>query len=230
MVTLISAGAAKGVVEALAPILRHDARAEIAATFGAVGAMKAELDGGAACDVIVLTAKLIDALATENRILSDTIAPLGAVGTGIAVRDGDRLPDVHDEASLRMTLQGARAIYLPDPEHATAGVHFVNVLRKLGVERKLAARLRPFPNGATAMRALADSGQPGDVGCTQITEIRYTPGIALVAPLPPGFDLTTIYSAAVMRSASDLEVARKFVTLLTGPRSEAIRVAGGFNM
>jgi molybdate transport system substrate-binding protein len=227
-VTLISAGAAKGAVEALAPILRRDAHAEIAATFGAVGAMKAELDSGAACDVIVLTAELIDALATENRILSDTIAPLGAVGTGIAVRDGDRLPDVHDETSLRMTLQGAGAIYLP--ERATAGVHFVNVLRKLGVERELAARLRPFPNGATAMRALADSGQPGDVGCTQITEIRYTPGIGLVAPLPPGFDLTTIYSAAVMRSAADLEVARKFVTLLTGPRSEAIRVAGGFNM
>ncbi|HEY4138443.1 MAG TPA: substrate-binding domain-containing protein, partial [Casimicrobiaceae bacterium] len=153
--TLISAGAAKGAVESLAPILRRDTRAEIAATFGAVGAMKAELDGGAACDVIVLTARLIDALASENRILSDTIAPLGAVGTGIAVRDGDRLPDVHDEASLRKTLLGAGAIYFPDPERATAGVHFVNVLRKLGIERDVATRLRPYPNGAAAMRALA---------------------------------------------------------------------------
>ncbi|MEI4920932.1 hypothetical protein Q8G81_35845, partial [Klebsiella pneumoniae] len=76
-------------------------------------------------------AKLIVALATAHRILSDTIAPLGAGGTGIAVRHGDRLPDVYDEGSLRVTLQGAGAIYLPDPERATAGVHFVNVLRKL---------------------------------------------------------------------------------------------------
>ena len=45
-------------------------------------------------------------------------------------------------------------MYLPDPERSTAGVHFVKVLRDLGIHDAVAARLRAFPNGAMAMREL----------------------------------------------------------------------------
>src|SRR5439155_11798417 len=223
---LLSAGAAKGIVEALAPALRHETGVEIVAAFGAVGAIKEALDAGTRCDVIVLTQKMISALADDA--LVDTVALLGAVRTGIAVRDGDSLPDVNDAAALRATFTVANAIYLPDPERATAGVHFIKVLQTLGIHRDVAARLRPFPNGAAAMRALADEGGRGDIGCTQMTEIRYTRGVTAVGPLPAGLDLTTVYAAAATRHAEDAAVARRFVALLTGPRSEEIRVAGGF--
>src|SRR5439155_24049768 len=110
---LLSAGAAKGVVEALAPAFRDETGAEIDSTFGAVGAMKAKLDAGESCDVVVLSAKLIDALAGENRILIDTIAPLGAVRTGVAVPDGDAPPAIREEASVRAGFGSAGAIYFP---------------------------------------------------------------------------------------------------------------------
>ena len=38
--------------------------------------------------------------------------------------------------------------------------------------------------GATAMRELAGACEATALGCTQATEIRYTPGLALVGPLP----------------------------------------------
>ena len=227
---LLSAGAAKGIVEALAPAFRHETGVEIVATFGAVGAIKEALDAGTRCDVIVLTQKMISALADDARVLVDTVALLGAVRTGIAVRDGDSLPDVNDAAALRATFTVANAIYLPDPERATAGVHFIKVLQTLGIDRDVAARLRPFPNGVAAMRALADEGRRGDIGCTQMTEIRYTRGVTAVGPLPAGLDLTTVYAAAATRHAEDAAIARRFVALLTGPRSEEIRVAGGFDV
>ena len=47
------------------------------------------------------------------------------------------------------------------------------------------------------MRALADTTGPGAVGCTQVTEILYTPGVDLVGPLPAEFTLATMYSVAV---------------------------------
>src|SRR6266576_1179518 len=96
---LLSAGAAKGIVEALAPAWRDETGAEIIATFGAVGAIKEALDAGARCDVLV-----------------DTVGPIGAVRTGIAVRDGDTLPDISDAARLRAALVTANALYFPDPE------------------------------------------------------------------------------------------------------------------
>jgi len=52
----------------------------------------------------------------------------------------------------------------------------------------IAARLRPQPNGATAMRALAASRAAHAISCTQVTGIRNTPGIAWVAPLAVGFE------------------------------------------
>ena len=64
---LLSAGAAKGIVEALAPALRHETGVEIVAAFGAVGAIKEALDAGTRCDVIVLTQKMISALADDAR-------------------------------------------------------------------------------------------------------------------------------------------------------------------
>src|SRR5206468_7628099 len=104
------------------------------------------------------------------------------------------------------------------PERATAGIHFMTVLRKLDIDRVVAPRLKPFPNGATAMRALANDGRRGDMGCTQLTEIRYTVGVTAAGPLPPGFDLSTIYSAAVVRATENRDLARRLISLLTGPR------------
>ena len=111
---------------------------------------------------------------------------------------------------------------------STAGAHVVAVLDALGIRERLAPRLRAHPNGATAMRELAASGDDGALGCTQETEIRYTPGLALVGALPAPHALATIYVAAVAAAARNPEAARGFVGLLAGPVSAERRRAGGF--
>ena len=197
-------------------------------TFGAVGAMREKLLAGEPCDVVILTAAMVAELERDGRVLAGTSAPLGRVRTGVAVRAGEPVPDIADGAALRAALLAARAIYFPDPELATAGIHFIKVLRKLGIHDEVAPRLMPFPNGATAMRELAAATGPGLVGCTQITEIKYTPGVVLAGPLPAEFELSTVYTAAVCAAPREPDLARRFVALLTGASSQALRAAGGF--
>jgi len=228
VVHLLCAGAAKGVVEALQAEFHAATGAAVDATFGAVGTVMERLDGGVPCDAIVLTATMIDALAAAGRVEPGTMAALGRVRTGVAVRDGTPVPAVGDADGLRATLVGARAVYIPDPERSTAGRHFVDVVRRLGIEDAVRARWRPYPNGATAMRALADAREAGLVGCTQVTEIRYTAGVALVGMLPPEFELATVYTAVVLRDARERALAGEFVQWLTGARSLALRSEGGF--
>lgn len=104
----------------------------------------------------------------------------------------------------------------------------MNVLRQLGLETELADRLRVFPNGATAMRAMADSNELGLLGCTQITEIIYTPGVMLVAPLPKALELATTYTAAVCAKAMQPQAARDLISLLTSAEAAPARQLCGF--
>jgi molybdate transport system substrate-binding protein len=147
--------------------------------FGAVGAMKEALLAGEPCDVMVVTEAMISALQAEGRLLPQSQAALGRVRTGIAVREGESAPDISTPETLKARLLAASAIYFPDPKRSTAGIHFASVLDKLGIADAVSSRLRTFPNGATAMRELAADPQPGAIGCTQVSEIKYTPGLVL---------------------------------------------------
>ena len=129
---------------------------------------------------------------------------------------------------MKAALLGADEIYFPDPQRATAGIHFAKVLRELGIDAAVRARLRTFPNGASAMRELGRSRAAAAIGCTQVTEINYTPGVQLVAALPPQFELATEYSAGVSTQAAQPVLALALIELLAGANARALREAGGF--
>ena len=183
-VRILSGGAAKGVVDAVQQAFTADTGAAITGSFGAVGAMKEKLLAGEPCDVAILTAALVEQLTAAGHLVAGSAAPLGKVRTGIAVRANEALPDVSGRAALAAALRAAKGIYFPDPERATAGIHFANVLRQLGVYDEVAPCLRPYPNGATAMAAMAAAHEPQLIGCTQISEIKYSVGVQLGGALP----------------------------------------------
>jgi molybdate transport system substrate-binding protein len=225
---LLSGGAAQGLVTALAPQFEAETGCRIEGVFGAVGARAAELRAGAPADLLILTAALIAELAREGYVASGSAADLGTVPTAVAVRAGDPLPSVADAAALRAALTAADEIHIPDPQQATAGIHFAKVLERLGVADAVETRLKTYPNGATAMRALAASASKRPIGCTQATEILSTPGVTLVGPLPSGCDLATTYTAAVCAKAASPELARRFVALLAADASRESRRRAGF--
>jgi molybdate transport system substrate-binding protein len=219
----LSAGAAHGLVAAVA----REQGIGVEGSFGAVGAMLEKHRAGEPCDVVILTHAQIAKLTAERAVVPGTSADVGTVATSIAVRAADPAPDVGGEAALRAALTAADAIYFPDPAKATAGIHFAKVLDSLGIAAEVAGRVRNFPNGATSMREMAAAGGH-PIGCTQATEILATPGVKLVSPLPRGFDLETVYTAAVNARAGAPDAARAFVERLTGPATAAARSAAGF--
>lgn len=225
---VLSAGAAQGLVEALAPQFLAESGVVLRTTFGAVGAMREKLLAGDRCDALILTEAMIDQLSTSGHVVAATRAALGRVRTGISVRTGDALPDITSRAALERSLRAATDVFLPDPQRATAGIHFARVLQRLGIHAEIAPRLRPYPNGAAAMTAMAQSTGVSPIGCTQITEIKHTAGVALVGPLPREFELATVYSVAVSADTQYPEIARRFARLLCGSEADSVRAQAGF--
>ena len=102
------------------------------------------------------------------------------------------------------------------------------MLDMLEIRNEVGPRLKAYPNGNTAMRELAQAQGARLIGCTQVTEIRNTPGTTLVGLLPPEFELSTVYSVGVCAHAASPDIARRFAALLTGEPSRALRAKAGF--
>ena len=140
MVTLhiLSGGAAQGLVRTLADDFESQHELHLSGTFGAVGAMKQKLTDGTPCDVLILTRPMVQDLIQQGLAMADTAQDLGVVKTGVAVLAGQPPVAVATPDALRQTLRKASAIYFPDPQLATAGIHFMKVLQKLGLADELA--------------------------------------------------------------------------------------------
>jgi molybdate transport system substrate-binding protein len=225
---ILSGGAAHGLVASLAPKFKQRTGLDIEGEFGAVGAMADKLRSGMAADIVVLTAALIAKLATENLVVGASIADIGLVETAMAVRAGDPKVAAGDAAALRAAFLAADAIFVPDTKASTAGIHVAKVLQQLGIADEVAARLKIYPNGATAMRHLAASDAARPVGCTQSTEIVGTKGVVLSGSLPPGCELSTMYTAAVATKAAAAQPAQGLIDLLTGADQRELRERAGF--
>jgi molybdate transport system substrate-binding protein len=225
---ILSGGAAQGLVASVAPKFRAMTGLDIAGEFGAVGAMADKLRAGTQADIVVLTAAMIATLARENRVVAVSVADIGLVETAIAIRAGDAPVSVRNSVELRKAFLAADAIFVPDTRASTAGIHVAKVLQQLGIADEVAARLKIFPNGATAMRNLAESNAARPIGCTQSTEIIGTSGVMLSGSLPQGCELSTVYTAAVTTQAIDAKHAKDLIDLLTSIEQRDLRERAGF--
>jgi molybdate transport system substrate-binding protein len=225
---ILSGGAAQGLVGSLAPKFKALTGLDIGGEFGAVGAMADKLRNGTPADIIILTAALVAKLADEKLVVAASIADVGLVETALAVRSRDPQVRVADAATLRAAFLAADAIFVPDTKASTAGIHVAKVLEQLGIAGDVAARLKIYPNGATAMRHMAASDAVRPIGCTQSTEIISTEGVMLSGSLPRGCDLATMYTAAVTTQAAHPRDAQALIDLLIGADQRELRTAAGF--
>jgi molybdate transport system substrate-binding protein len=225
---ILSGGAAQGLVGSLAAKFKEQTGLKISGDFGAVGAMADRLRGGTPADILILTSALIATLAREGLVAESSITDVGRVETALAVRDADPLVSAPDAASLRQAFLQADAIFVPDTKASTAGIHVAKVLQQLGIADEVADRLKIYPNGATAMRHMAESNAAHPIGCTQSTEIIATKGIKLSGALPKGCDLATVYTAAVTSKAARSREAKILIDLLTAADQSDLRERAGF--
>jgi molybdate transport system substrate-binding protein len=225
---ILSGGAAQGLVGSLAAKFKAMTGFEIGGEFGAVGAMADKLRKGTSTDIVILTSAILAKLADEKLVVPASIADVGLVETALAVRSRDPKVSVTDAATLRTAFLAADAIFVPDTKASTAGIHVAKVLEQLGIGGEVAARLKIYPNGSTAMRQMAATDALRPIGCTQSTEIISTEGVVLTGSLPKGCELATMYTAGVTTQAAHARQAQTLIDILVGTDQQASRSAAGF--
>src|SRR3546814_255688 len=116
--SILSGGAALGLVDTVRAGFESATGCQIAGEFGAVGAMKEKLLAGAECDAVILSRKLVDDLANTGHVQPHSMRDLGIVSTGVSVKAGNAAVAVDSPAALGRALQDADAIYVPDMQRS----------------------------------------------------------------------------------------------------------------
>ena len=240
---VISAGAAKGLIQdlegPLCQVLSPSSPLQLQCSFGAVGAMKdiflseikAPLPSNWAGVVMVSSQSILASLIQDSLLEPSSLTPIGWVSTAMARLEGDQgIQAMSEESDLREALLRSPVIYAPDTEKSTAGIHFKKVLNDLSLWPALKDRVQNFPNGAAAMGQMAKDQIQGALGCTQVTEINYTPGVEVISHLPKRFELNTLYSAARAKEGLHTALADAFIEWVCGENAapKKARLEGGF--
>jgi molybdate transport system substrate-binding protein len=224
---IISAGAALGLTRQL---LGEQISINVGINFGAVRTMYDHYVSGVPCDLLLLTRTQMEELDAAGCLVADSMRDVGHVKTGVAVRaNTTATPSIADSAALKATLLAASSLYCPDMKQSTAGLHVANMLKSLGIWDSMKDRISEHPNGATAMRMMDSSNDAASIGCTQVTEILYTPSVRLVGLLPQEFELSTVYTIAIPKRSVQPEAALAAIHVLCEPANQAVRTAAGFD-
>lgn len=227
---LFSGGAAHGLVQALEEKFRSVSGLTIEGSYGPVGIWRDKILAGEPADMLILSRGLIDGLVSSEYITAEKVFDIGAVKTAVAVRTGDRVPDISNRDELREALTSATDIYFPNPKTATAGIHFANVMTRLGIDVDNDERLHRCVSGADAMDGLATQVGGMPLGCTQITEILPVEGVEAAGMLPGEFELATTYTIGIPNSCREKDAATLLTSLLTSAENAPIRADAGFGL
>jgi molybdate transport system substrate-binding protein len=227
-IKVVSGGAFKQVLNALAAEYRKEAGIKLDITYRTVGQhLDLIRSGQEEFDVAVLTPAAIDDLAKAGKIVAGTRADLAKTGIGVVIKAGAPAPDISTVDAFKRALLAAKSVAFIDPKAGgSSGIYVEGLLARLGIADQVNAKAVLVHGGAVADR-VADG--EAEIGIHQISEILPVAGVRLVGPLPPEIQNFTVYAAGVGAAAKDGNTARALVKFLAGPSALPIIKAKGMD-
>jgi molybdate transport system substrate-binding protein len=176
---------------------------------------------GESADVAIITDTGITTLIGQGKVLAQSRRDVAAAGIGLAVRAGTAKPDISTPEALKRALLAARSITYTVT--GASGLHFANVIERLGIADKVNAKATRRDGLAGELAARGEV----DIAVQQISELMQVKGIDIIGPLPAELQKTTIFSAGIFTTAKNPANAAALIAWLSTPDTAAIIMAKG---
>jgi molybdate transport system substrate-binding protein len=226
---MLSAGAVKRGVSRIAAEFERATETRVAVQFATAPEVRKRMTEGDSADVVVAPPAVMDDIAQQGKLLSDTRAFVGRSRMGIVVHSDAAPPEVPDAAAFTKVLEGATAVVY---NRASSGVYAAKLLEKLGLAEKLKTRIVVVDTGGAVMEYVGGHA-PGAVGLAQISEVMVLIdkgcAVKLAAPLPDDIQNVTRYDAAAMKHSGAQDAARALARALTSNEAKQIFAATGID-
>ncbi len=224
-IKVLSAGAYKAVVVALAPEFEQRTGHRIVVDNDTAGALAKRIEGGEAYDLVVVTPAIVTQLAKAGKAAAGAPTPLARVAIGVAVKAGATKPDIGSVAAFQKALLDAKSVAYIDPAAGgSSGIYLGKLFETMGIADRIKPKAVLVPGGLVATRVV--SGE-AELAIHQISEILAVPGAVLVGPIPAEVQNYTPYAGALSAAPRDAAAALAFLAVLAGPQAAAVLQAKG---
>ena len=218
-ITLVAPGGIEAAVKQLIPGFERATGHKVKATFGSGLGTKKQVAAGDPFDVPIIQPPYPEVL-TSGNVVANSATPLARVAVGVAVRTGQKKPDISTPDAVKKLLLSVKSFSYPDPAGgAAAGVGFTNTLKQLGIDEQVKSKIHLSRGGAAAMEALAKNEV--EIGITFYSEILTEPGVEAVGELPESISPRTSLVAFVSAHAKNADASRALVKYLSSPEAAA---------
>jgi molybdate transport system substrate-binding protein len=230
-ITVLSAGAMRSVVQALAAPFESASGNHVALTFGTAGEVGKRVAARDVFDVAVATKVRLQILEATGTLVSGSIVVIGRSPIALAVRQGAAKPDISSVEAFEKAMLAASSIAYTDPASGgTSGIHLAQVLERLGLAAELTPKIRRITGSAGHPPSVGDAvaGGKAEIGMQPISELMTSAGIDIVGPLPADLQSPDlVYVAGVTAASKEPQAAKALVDFLTGPAAVPVVKAKG---
>ena len=129
----------------------------------------------------------------------------------LGVPKGHAKPDISSPEALRQSLLGAQKVAY---SQGASGVYIASTLfNKLGIAEQMKTKTIVIEGKELVGTALAR----GDAtfGMQQVSELKVTPGVDYVGPLPESLQKVSLFTAVVAKDSRQSAAAKSFIQYLT---------------
>lgn len=226
---VLSAGAVKRGVSKIAAEFERQSGNKVTVEFSTAPEIRQRVAAGETADVIVAPPSVMDDIAKQGKIVTESRGFVGRSRMGVVVHAKAAAPGLGDTAAFKRALLGATAVV---HNKASSGIYAAKLLEQLGLKEALGSKIVVVETGAAIMETVA-ARPPGAIGLAQISEVMVLVdkgcAVKLAAPLPNEIQNVTSYDAAATYASTAPDAARKLAANLTSDAARNIFAATGIS-
>jgi molybdate transport system substrate-binding protein len=228
VVNVVATGALQGAMQKLKPAYEkktgHTLHIVWGPSFGpSPESIPSRLKAHEPMDVTIGTAETIETLGADGYFALPTRRVIAESRIGVGVPAGAPKPDISTVAAFRQALLNAGKVAY---SQGASGVFIGGtLLPKLGLVDALKDKTVIAEGKELVGTVLAR--KEADIGMQQVSELRVTPGVDYVGPLPAEVQKVSRFTAVLAATPGHAAAAKSFIAFLTSAAARPLLTASG---
>jgi molybdate transport system substrate-binding protein len=211
-INLIASTAMREALDGLIPLFERASGNKVVLHFHPAATLVVKVNDGLSGDLVLTSAKNIDALMQDGKLVAGSRIDFAHSRVGVAVRTGAPKPDISTADTFKAALLAAKSVGI---SKGPSGDYLMSVLDRLGIADQVKAKMVQ-PELSVRVGSVVARGE-ADIGIQQLGELLPIPGIDTIGPLPDELQTMIVYALARHTDATQWPAAETLVKFLTAP-------------